>query len=109
VERAILGDAGIVDEHIDRAKLSLDLLDARHAGVERTDVPFVGGNAGLGLEFFRRGVIACVSRRDLVTGRLQRPADRRTDTPRSSRHQCNTRRVEFLSGGLFISRNYPGL
>jgi hypothetical protein len=34
VERAILGDAGIVDEHLDRPELGLDLLDTRGAGIE---------------------------------------------------------------------------
>jgi hypothetical protein len=94
VECAVLGDAGIVDQHVDRTQIGLDLLDARGAGIERTDVPFVDGNARLGLEFLRRRVIAGVARRDLVTRGLQRLADRRTDTARSPRHQCNPCHVE---------------
>ena len=109
VERAILGDAGIVDEHIDRTEVSLDLLDAGGAGIERAHVPFIDGNAGLGLEFVGRRVIAGVAGGNLVAGGLQRLADRRANAPRSPGHQCNTCHVEFLPGGLFIGRNYPGL
>jgi hypothetical protein len=35
VEGAVLGDAGIVDQHVDRTEIGLDLLDAGGAGVER--------------------------------------------------------------------------
>ena len=42
LHRAVAGDAGIVDEHVDRAELGLDLGDAGVAGVEIGDVPFVG-------------------------------------------------------------------
>src|SRR5713101_6288766 len=83
VEGAILGDAGIVDQHVDRTQIRFDLLDASGAAVERTDVPFIDGDAGLGLEFFRRGVIACVARRDLVACGLQRLADRSPNASRS--------------------------
>ena len=51
VEGAVLGDAGIVDQHIDRAEVGFDLLDAGRAGVKRADVPFVDGDTGLGLNF----------------------------------------------------------
>ena len=73
VKGAVAGDAGIVDQHVDRAEIGLDLLDARGAGVERTDVPFVDGNAGLGLEFLRGGVVAGIVRRDLVARRPSAP------------------------------------
>jgi len=66
VEGAILGDAGIVDEHVDRTEVCLDLLDAGGTGVERTDIPFVNGNTGLGLELLRRRVIAGIARRNFV-------------------------------------------
>jgi len=61
VECAIFGDAGIVDEHVDRAEVGFDLLDAVGAGLERTHVPFVDGDAGFRLEFVRRGIIACIA------------------------------------------------
>jgi hypothetical protein len=110
VERTILGDAGIVDEHIDRAEVGLDLLDAGSAGIERTHVPFIDGNAGLGLEFFRRRVIARIAGGDVISGGFQRLADGRTDAPRSPRDQRNTCHVVFLLGGLFykpeLSRSF---
>ncbi len=61
MERRIARDAGIVDQHVDRTEVGLDLLDAGGAGVERTDVPFVDGDAGLGFEFFGGGVVAKVT------------------------------------------------
>ncbi|MGY3497397.1 hypothetical protein ACVW1B_006816 [Bradyrhizobium sp. USDA 4502] len=100
VERGILGDAGIVDEHVDRAEIGLDLLDAGRAGVERGDVPLVDRNPALRLELLRRGVIAGVARRHLVARRFQRLADRSSNTARSARHQCNTCHVRFLLGRL---------
>src|SRR5262249_47514461 len=90
VKGAVLGDAGIVDEHVDRTEIGLDLLDSGRAGVERGDIPFVDGNAGLGLEFLRCGIIACITRGDLVARRLQRLADRSANASRSARYQCNT-------------------
>src|SRR6185437_15295462 len=98
VERPVLGDSGIVDEDFDRTELGLDLLDARGAGLERADIPFVDGYSGLSLEFLSRRVVAGVARRDLVAGVLQRLADRSANTPRSARHQCNPCHVEFLRG-----------
>jgi hypothetical protein len=83
VKRTIFGDTGIVDEHIDRAEVGLDILDARRAGVERTHVPFIDGNAGLGLELVRRSVVAGITGGDLVACGLQRLADRRANAPRS--------------------------
>ena len=66
MEGGILGDAGVVDEHVDRPEVGLDLLDTGGAGIERSDVPFVDGDAGFRLEFLRRGVVAGVACRDLV-------------------------------------------
>src|SRR5207253_3788182 len=110
VEGGILGDAGIVDQHVDRTEIRLDLLDAGDAGVERTDVPFIDGDAGLGLEFFRRRVIACVARRHLVACGLQRLADRSPNAPRSPLHQCNTCHIEIPPWWCFLaSQNYHGL
>ena len=85
----VAGDAGIVDQHVDRAEIGLDLLEAGGAGVEGRDVPLVDGDAGLGLELLRRLVIAGVVGRDLVAGRLQRLRDRRADAARSARHHRN--------------------
>ena len=89
VQRGVLGDAGVVDQHLDRTEIGLDLLDARRAGVERRHVPLVDVDAGFGLELLRRLVIAGVGRGDLVAGRLQRLRNRRTDAARPACHHCN--------------------
>jgi hypothetical protein len=101
VEGGILGDAGIVDEHVDRPEIGLDFLDAGRAGIERGHIPFVDGDPGLGLEFLGGGVIAGVARRDLVARGLQRLADRRANASRTARHQCNTCHFEFALSNLF--------
>ena len=100
MEGGVLGDAGIVDEDVDRAEISLDLLDACSAGLERTDIPFVHGDAGVRLELLGGGVIARVACRDLVARVLQPLADRSPNTSRTPRNQCNTCHVELLLGRL---------
>ncbi len=110
VEGAVLGDAGIVDQHVDRTEIGLDLLDAGGAGVERADVPFVDGDAGLRFELLGSRVVAGVARRDLVARSLQRLADRRANAARTPRHQCNTCHVVVLLGAFFdtpeLSRSF---
>ena len=72
MEHAVAGDAGIVDEHVDRPELGLDLASrpaAEAAGVG--NVPFEDRDAGLGLELRRGLVIAVIGRGDRVAGRLQ--------------------------------------
>ena len=65
VEEAVAGDAGIVDQDVDRPVLGLDLGDAGGAGVVIADVPFVDRDAGLRLELGGRLVIAGIVGRDL--------------------------------------------
>src|ERR1019366_8692922 len=113
VKRAVPGDAGIVDEHVDRTQIGLDLLDAGGAGIERTDVPFEERNAGLGLEFFGGGIVAGIAGRDFIAGRLQRLADCSANSPRSSRYQRNTCHVEsfpwrFLNYTFYVASNKSG-
>jgi hypothetical protein len=57
VEHGVAGDAGIVDQHLDRAEIGLDLLEAGGAGIVGGDVPLVDRNAGRGLELLRRRVL----------------------------------------------------
>ena len=77
LHRRVAGDAGIVDQHVDRAaERRLDRLDALGAGVEIGDVEFEDRDAGLGREFLRRLVVAAVIGGDLVAGVLQRDRDR---------------------------------
>ena len=68
VEHGVAGDAGIVDQHVDRAEVGLDLADAGRAGIVVGDRPFVDRNAGLGLELRRRLVVAGIVGRHLVAG-----------------------------------------
>src|SRR4029077_8841941 len=90
VESAVLGDAGIVDEHVHRTEIGFDLLDAGGTVVERTDVPFIDGDARLGLELLGRSVIAGVARRHLVACRFQRLADCGANATGHAPHPCNT-------------------
>jgi hypothetical protein len=50
----VAGDAGIVDEHVDRAEIGLDLRNALLAGLEIGDIPFVGLDADALAERARR-------------------------------------------------------
>jgi hypothetical protein len=106
VECAIPGDAGIVDEHIDRAEVGFDFLDTSGAGIERTHVPFINGDAGLVLEFVRRRVVAGIIGGNLVAGGLERLADRCANPPRPPRYQRNSCHVEsfpwFSSTALLV-------
>ena len=58
VQHGVARDAGVVDQDLDRPEFGLDLLDARAAGLKGRHVPFEDRNAGLGLEFLRRLVVA---------------------------------------------------
>ena len=101
VERRVAGDAGIVDQHLDRPEIGLDLLQARRRRRRRTNVPFVDRDAGLGLEFLRRLIVAAVIGGNLVAGRLQRLRDRRADTARAARHHryaCHTPPLSVTPG-----------
>ncbi len=89
VQLRVAGDAGIVDQHVDRSELGFDLLDAGGAGIEGRDVPLVDGDAGLGLELLRRLVIAGVIGRDFIAGRLERLANGRANAARTARDQRN--------------------
>ncbi len=50
VEHGIAGDAGIVDEDLDRAEIGLDLGNTLAAGIIVGHVPFVDRDAGIHLE-----------------------------------------------------------
>jgi hypothetical protein len=45
VHGAVAGDAGVVDQHLDRSQVLLDLGDAGGDRVEVADVELVGGDA----------------------------------------------------------------
>ena len=75
VEHAVLGDAGIVDQYVDRPELRLDGLEIGRAGLVVADIPFAHRDAGLGLEFLRRLVIAGIACHHLVAFLLERLGD----------------------------------
>ena len=59
-DRRVAGDPGIVDQHVDRTEVGLDLAHALLAGVIVGHVPFVGLDAGAVAELARALVIAGV-------------------------------------------------
>src|SRR3546814_16533821 len=79
MERGVAGDAGVVDQHLDRPELGFDAADRRLAGLEVAHVESVDRDAGLVLEAVRRLVVAAVIRRDLEPGAFARRRDRRAD------------------------------
>ena len=85
----VAGDAGIVDQHVDRSEFGLDLFDAGGAGVEGRNVPFVDVDAGFGLEFLRRLVVAAVIGGNRIAGGLERLADGGANAARTPSDQCN--------------------
>jgi hypothetical protein len=92
-----LDRAGVVDQHLDRAEIGFDLLEARRTGFERRHVPLVDADAGLGLELLRRLVVARVIRRDLVSGSFQGLRDCCADTAGTTSHHCNASHTLLLS------------
>ena len=84
VEHAVLGDAGIVDQHFNRADRRFHLGDACNAGVVVTDIPFERLDAGLLCESFRRRVISGITRRDLVAFRFEGLRNGRADAARTA-------------------------
>jgi hypothetical protein len=79
VKHAVAGDAGVVDQNLDRPKFRLDLLHAGRGGVRISHVPLVGRDAGLGLELVGGGVIAMIDGGDRVARVLEPLGDRRPD------------------------------
>ena len=93
MQQAVAGDAGIVDDDIDRAQLGFDLGEAFLALGEARDVPLVDRDAGLFLELGRRFVIAGVIRRNDVAGVLQRNRNGVADTTRAASDDRNPSHV----------------
>ena len=96
VKHRVAGDAGIVDQHVDRAEVGLHLFDAGRAGIVVGDRPFVDGDAGFRFEPGGSLVVAGIVRRDLVAGVLQRHRDRSADAARSTRDDCHPCHVLLL-------------
>ena len=90
MEHGILGDAGIVDQYIDRAEIGLDLSNTGLAGVIVRDIPLVGLDAGFLGECGCRLVIASVGCSNTVSRVFQCNRNRRANTARTARNQSHT-------------------
>src|SRR5688500_8565 len=88
LHRAVAGDAGIVDEDVDRAELAFHLLRAGDAGVEVGDVPFVGLDAIAFAELARFLLVAGIVGGDGDALVAQRDADRFADAAGPAGDDC---------------------
>ncbi len=66
-----------------------DLLQSGGASIVIAHVPFESRNAGFGLKFVRRFVIAAVVRGDAITLVFQLNRNGVADTARAARYNCN--------------------
>src|SRR5665213_18129 len=104
VQHVVAGDAGVVDQDLDRAESGLDLLHAGRAGREVGNVEFERGDAGLRGERLGRVVIAGVIRRHLVAGAGQRLGDGAADAARPARHDRHPCHARFSLVFIFTAR-----
>ena len=72
MEKAVAGDAGIIDQDIDRAEVLFDFGEAGGTGVVARHVPLVDRNAGLGFELRRSFIITGVIGGHRIAGGFQR-------------------------------------
>src|ERR1700722_2410027 len=89
MEHAILRDARIVDENVNRAEVLRDLCQSGGSRVEIADVPFVDIHAGLGLELRGGLVVAVINGGDLVARRGERLRYRSADPARAAGYDRN--------------------
>ena len=71
LQHGVARDAGIVDQHLDRADLVLDIDDALLAGDVVAHVPFEDRDLGFLLEGLGGIVIAAIIGGDVIAGLLQ--------------------------------------
>jgi hypothetical protein len=88
VQRAVPGDAGVVDEDIHRTEIGHDLLHPLGALFVVRDVELVRGDIGLAGEAFGRFVVTGVGRRHLVSGVPQAHGNGFADAAGSTCHNC---------------------
>ncbi len=91
LHRRVAGDAGVVDQHVDRPELGFDLLHAFLAGIVIRNVPLVGGNSGALGELARTLVVAGVGGSDLHPHILERDADCLADAAGSAGYDRHSR------------------
>ena len=71
MERRITGDAGVVDQNINRTQIIVDLFHARCASVVVGDVPFVGFDTGFRRKGSRLFIVASIGGGNGITGIFQ--------------------------------------
>ena len=96
VQRAVAGNPGVVDQHVDGAVIVHDLGHTGFAGFEIADIDLVNRDAGLRAEGGGGVVIAGVERRDAVPAVLEGCADRGADAACPARYDCYACQVRLL-------------
>ena len=89
VQRAVPGDAGVVHQHLDRAEVLLDALDALATRLEIADVEAEGRDPGAVLECLGAIGAAHVIGCHTVARRRQRLGDGAADAARPARDHCH--------------------
>ena len=90
MEHAVTGDAGVVDDDLDRTQFGLDLRQTFLAGFEIADIPLEDGDAGPLGELAGLFVVAGIDGGYLVAGVLQANRNGFTDTARTTGNHCNS-------------------
>src|SRR2546426_1218704 len=112
VEHGVAGNAGVVDQDVDRAELRLDFLQSGGASLIGADVPLEDRDSGRGLEFLRRLVVAAVIGGDLASGGAQGLGNRRADAARTAgdhRNACHDVFLPDLGSAVPISPYCSGI
>ena len=111
VQGAVPGNAGVVDEDIDRPQVMGDLFNGFLAGIVIADIEFINGDVGFFLEFLGGLDIAVEIGGHLIPGFHQRNADVMAYAPGApsdycySPHNCSPLGIILL---LFICSAFTG-
>src|SRR6185503_12927208 len=103
VQHAVAGDAGIVDQHVDRPDLVRDLLDAALTGFEIGDIPFIARNAGVLREVLGVLAIAEIGGGDAKPRFLEHAAGRLADARYAARDHGGSLLLSHIAD-LFLGR-----
>src|ERR1700677_4838949 len=101
MKHRIAGDAGIIDQDLDRPEIGADPAKPGDAGLVVRNIPFIDWDPGLGLELGRDFVVAVIDGSHFVAGCAQPFADRRADAARATTHH------RYPSHGAFLSCFLP--
>ncbi len=107
LEHRVARDAGVVDQHLDRADLVLNADDALLAGDVIADVPFEDRDLGFLLERLGGLVVARIIGRDVIASLLQCLADGGANTTRTSRDESHSPHNAFLPLGALYGACFP--